>query len=86
MFQPSSFPSPSFSFPASQGDVGKLKERHFPLELNPDIASPKDFSLLGMGERKIIKTSTEFHILDFLTLAWTVIDPPGATQPAGKEI
>lgn len=66
MFPSSSFPTPSFSFPASQGEVRKLKDLHFPLELSPR------FPPLWHRERKeIIKTSAELHMLDFLTLAWT---------------
>lgn len=40
MFPSSSFPTPSFPFLTSQGDVGKLKDLHFPLELCPRFPPP----------------------------------------------
>lgn len=67
VFQHLSFPAPSFSFPTSQGNVGKLKELHYRLQLNLTLIPQKIFPSLGWG-REIIKRSTEFHIVDFLTL------------------
>lgn len=40
MLPSSSFPTPSFPFLTSQGDVGKLKDLHFPLELCPRFPPP----------------------------------------------
>lgn len=41
-----------------EGELRKLEEMYFPLELNSDTSSPKDFPLLWMGEDRRLSQNT----------------------------